>query len=131
MVWHEYRRSPVACTELACQTRTQTAGNYWLCSACATARSLDTMISTLRGYDVQRHLSAKRMRLRAALPVSAELRRYQQAFVRAGGTMRVARQAPQPACDHGCCFLFAHGCDAGPKQTVDNQVLPYKHRGRP
>lgn len=104
MVWHDYSFPVAVCSDAGCRTRTGRVDNYWFCAACSAASSMSTMRSTLRGYDVQRHLSAQRMKLRAMLPVSAELRKYQRAFVAAGGRIRTTQTPPVSVCAEGCCL---------------------------
>ena len=103
MVWHDYSFLVAVCSEPGCRTRTGHVNNYWFCAACSAASSLSTMQSTLRGYDVQRHLSAQRMKL-PMLPVSAELRKYQKGFVAAGGRIRTTQAPPIAVCAAKCCL---------------------------
>ena len=104
-MWHVYSRLELPCNDANCCTRAP-ANNYWKCSACAKAAALDTMISTLRGYDVQRHLSARRMKAPRALPMGAAMLKYRKTFVATGGRWRASGRAPAAQCKHGCCFNF-------------------------
>lgn len=98
---HTYSRAELPCEGGDCGLATKNTNNYWRCRSCSTRSALDTMISTLRGYDIERRVSGKRLGLRGPLPVSAELYNYQRKFIAAGGRMQVnstvpTRRAQQP-----------------------------------
>ncbi len=104
-MYFAYKYTPAACVGNGCKNSEPfNVNNYYLCSACSrnvNARSIQT---TLEGMDVQRFVSAKRLKVSPPLPASKDLIKQQTKFKSLGGCIKAHSRAPEPVCPTRCCF---------------------------